>query len=350
MVNEQTQQILTKLEQLDFLVDKESIAQSLSQGNSLVVINDLLTTIQQQTAEIINSRQLFSNYQQQARGIHTQLTRRRPRHLSLPDITDDNPSFTTLSPRIGSLPVDFNRPRSPRSPQRANSSSISGTITPSSSSSFSSPGLNVPELDSILEAYVEGESELETNASQIIEEQKLKENALTDQINSLLLRAKSQEDYIKQLEDKQQAQEEKIAEFETTELRNRQLKVELAKKEAELKKAEDEVIQANDDIYQIGKERDEFNSLLLAEKRSRAEVENLLFEQNNENQHLKNKQDQINFQLIDKAKKLTLLKHNAQQEIAQLEEIISNREDEYLEEKKFREKEFKKSMETFKEV
>ncbi|MEG7978880.1 MAG: hypothetical protein NY202_03080 [Mollicutes bacterium UO1] len=192
MVNEQTQQILNKLEHFDFLLDKESIAQSLSQGNSSLVINDLLTILQQQTAELVSNRVLINSYQAQIQGLHTKLTRNKPRRLSL---NEGETSFVSLSPRRGSSRSDYEEHLFPFSSLRSPRSLSPTTI---------------PELDSLSGLVQQRETELTDNAQDVINELQNREEGLNQQVGLLRHQLAQHEDYIKHLL-ATQAEQEKIS-------------------------------------------------------------------------------------------------------------------------------------------
>src|SRR6185312_13187650 len=198
MVNEQIKTILNKLDGLtqenpDLVANGISIEQFINEckdNNSPLsaIVNCLLETIHEKDEEISKQNQTIANYQAQTQGIYSRL-QRRPRRLSLQEEKNNKSevSFPLLSPRVGSLAADFDRP-SPRKRFGSLPSSQVSSPVPFDYSSLSSPlsinspvgnnpnpNLDIPVLDQVLEEMAQ--------ESEIAEAQEEELNTLRQQVS-----------------------------------------------------------------------------------------------------------------------------------------------------------------------
>lgn len=243
--------------------------------------------------------------------------------------------FPNLTPRRGSLPVDYSRPtlKSPKAPKFPLSSPTTPRSTSPRESNFNlfSPiaeEVDIERTDEILQGLL--------NRGQRASDSLL--NRLLDQKERLLT---EQEQKIKKLEvEKEQLLEEK-EEFKQNQNRQSHL---LNKQNQRLELLEREKKESDDDFYQITQKNDKLKQDLNQERLKSQQLERRLSNEVQENYRLKESQEQTNSILLGKINELTQLKKLKREEREQLQQIITHQSEVYETEKKEREEKFAQTV------
>ncbi|CAH1758785.1 13329_t:CDS:2, partial [Entrophospora sp. SA101] len=299
---------------------------------SLQAIDNLLETVQQQATELENNKQLLFAYQAQTQGLHTKLTRKKPRRLSL-DSGEVSYVEGIMSPRRGSSRSDHDHPFSPfLSPHSPYSN---GSVSPSSS---------ILELDNISNLVEERENELTESAAEVISTLQTSESNLRQQVGSLAHELSQKEDYIKHLVEKKEEQEKIILELEQVKSEKTTLQAKLTKLEENNKKLEEELAETNNDFLLITEKNNELNRQLLATYQKQTELEQKLEHEINERERLEDSKEQFYSSLLAKYQEICQAKESSEREKEELANLIRQQENDYEQERIQREKVFQKQL------
>jgi hypothetical protein len=188
------------------------------------------------------------------------------------------PTFTNLSPRRGSLPGDYGNRPSPRTPKFP----LKSPTTPNSPDK-----LNPLVFSPVLENFEEVGETLDSLLT--------RGKGSSQKILNRLLDQKEQE--IKRLELEKAEWIKEKQEFEQQQIQQASLLTAYTQKIAQL---ETEVKESNDDYYQLGLEKDKLTNLLSQEKLNNLKLEQKLAQEVGENYHLKENQEKVNANLLQK--------------------------------------------------
>lgn len=295
-----------------------------SSSKTIDLLMVLLTTVTDQGVEINQQKDVIDNYQLQTQGAYTQLNRRKVRRMSFTSSEENlSPSaiFPSLSPKIGSLPSDFQRPL----PPTRSLPSTPRIISPSISQNRFSDNFNPRDLSDVLE--------------QINDEDKEQES-LTDKIISLLQEEK------KDLQKKIRDQTKTIDYLENKRIENEveksQLLTDNQTKTQKIKFLEREQKEADNDYIQLDNQNIELQHLLEQELINKEELAEKLRWQKEENQILKDNYQDITNNLEAHFQQL------AKQEVDQLRQLMAQKEQQYEQERQIREQEFRNQLEQLK--
>jgi hypothetical protein len=358
MVNEQIQTILNKLtdENSHLVVEHGALAEFITQCQSdsapiSLIVNSLLTTIQEQAEVISQQSQTITNYQAQTQGIYSRL-QRRPRRLSLQEKQGVEWLSPTLSPRVGSLATYYDRP-SPRQRFGSLPNSQVSSPTPVDYSSSSSPrsvhspvgnpppNLNIPQLDEVLEEIVQENEIAEAQAEQVKTLQQ-KEFALHQQLTArdkeITRLEENRASLLQQLQD-QATQIKKLGEQIT------HFQADLTEQASENKSLRAELTQTNNDLYQGMVEKNNWAKLLRLEQEKNQKLEEQLTQEINDNERSRKKRDTDNSRLLNEFERLMKANTFAHQEVDSLRQLLADKEEQYRQERIEQQKEYRKKLE-----
>jgi hypothetical protein len=194
----------------------------------------------------------------------------------------ETPTFTNLSPRRGSLPIRSPKllsPTTPNTPERRNPLLFSPQLE-----NFEEVG---ETLDNLL---TKGKGSSEKILNRLLEEKEREIQRLETEKTQLLKEKQEFEQQQAQQASRLAVYTQKIAQLET------------------------EVKESNDDYYQLGLEKDKLTSLLSQEKLNNLKLEQQLAQEVGENYHLRENQEKVNANLLQKVEELTKVKKLNQQE------------------------------------
>lgn len=320
------QQIIQKLvENQPELFNKEEI------NTSLQAIDNLLDTNQKQATEIENNRQLLFTYQAQTQGLHTKLSRHKPRRLSL---ESGETSFVggIMSPRKGSARSDYDNPFSP-------------FLSPHTPNSARSTSPTIPELDTISNLVEQREQELTENAEEVIAELQTKEENLHQQVNKLTNKLAQKEEYIKFLLIHKADQDNKVAKLEQASLKNIGLQANLTRLAEDHQKLKAEAEETGTDFLLETKKNEELKKEIQEVRQSNVKLENRLEHEINEKYRLEESSKNTYAILLAKYNDIARVKEQGEKEKEDLANLIQQREREYQEERQQREIIFQKQFE-----
>ncbi|CAI2161433.1 10350_t:CDS:2 [Funneliformis geosporum] len=293
-------------------------------------VDNLSDTVQTQTTQIENDKQLINTYQFQLQELGERLTKKRPRRLSLQSLNDGEVSFVNISPKSG-LRTNYSEPTSPfRSPR------ITRT--------FSLPTASIPELDIILDIVQERETEVVEDASERIVELETSQTDLIKKLELLTRQLNSQEQQMNRLEQEKEEQHQQIVELSKVQSEKNSLQASLNKKEKYVNDLERELKETNLDFLTISENNKQLQVELQKTNQDVSDLKQCLEYEVNESMRSKESEEKSREILMDKLEEIAQFKETTEKEKFELINLISQQEVNYAREKQEREKKFQKQF------
>lgn len=250
-------------------------------------------------------------------------------------------TFPNITPRRGSLPGDFNSPRTPRFPLH---SPTTPSLSPTPHHLTFSPTLpDFAEVGEVLDdllnrgkGFVKQDSDLngiDPTAENLSRKLQDKEKLLANK-----------ERQLEQLETEKTQLLERESEWEQTKINHRQVKSELTQREREIKQLTSELKQTNDDLYQIDLENKRLKQLGSQERVEKQRLVRQLEQEKTENSKLRVSQSELNRNFLEKVSELKKIRRISSQEKEQWQQIIDQQKEKYEAEKKEREEKYNQTL------
>ncbi|CAG8597683.1 11009_t:CDS:2, partial [Paraglomus occultum] len=329
MVNEQKQTILNELDELrkenpNLVANEFSVEQFIAncqEGSAPIsaIVNFFLNsirekdnTIHEKDEEIKSKNQTIANYQAQTQGLNSQLSRNKPRRLSL----QEGEIYPTSSSPRPDLPSPFRTPATP----------------------------TIPELECLSNLVHQRESELEQEASQVIADLRANKEKLLQQLSSLNKQLEQKESLLRDSETERQEQTHQLTQLVEIKAENTKLRAELKTKEEQFKQKEKEADETNTDFLLAANKVEVLQEQVKTITNENVELQHYLNEVSQERDYLKRNQKRTHQELLDKIDELTQLQKSAAEQKEELEDIIYQREEAYESIRQQREVEFQKQL------